>query len=67
MLISRVARPAFAYHHALTESAKQFSCQQVVNVRFCRCRRTFVFLQPRMHDKKSSLRNTSFLLYPLFR
>ena len=41
-----MARPALAYHHALTESAKQFSCQQVVNVRFCRCRRTLVFLQP---------------------
>ena len=67
MLISRMARPTFAYHHALTESAKQFSCQQVVNVRFCRCRRTFVFLQPRLHDKNSSLRNIRFLLYPLFR
>ena len=49
MLVSRMARPALAYHHALTESAKQFGCQQVVNVRFCRCRRTFVFLQPRLH------------------
>ena len=67
MLISRMARPAFAYHHALTESAKQFSCQQVVNVRFCRCRRTLVFLLPRQHDKKLLLRNICFLLYPLFR